>query len=385
MDVNEALDREVIVERAEALRIWLEGLSLSPRAKSALDRELSGIIANDPGGYINGARPLAGMSNEAFIAELQRPNGGAVGKVRGVDDGIIGELRAALIPAEDGYANGPASADEPAVVAPRPARTRARNASRPAPAEPAVAAEAPRRRGRARATPAAEEATFVEAPPAEPAVTAEAPRRRGRPRATAAAEEDETAPVTAETPRRRGRPRATPAPLADGQMADEVPAAEATLVEVPPVASAVTADEPAEEAAPAEAAPLEPAVTAEAPRRGRGRPRATPVAEAAEAAPVMAEAPRRRGRPRATPVTEEAEPAVTAEAPRRRGRPRATPATKVPEPVAGPAPTLAASPGGDLASSGDPLLEQLTRLWPLLHPQARRAIVLYTSSLLIEG
>ena len=35
-------------------------------------------------------------------------------------------------------------------------------------------------------------------------------------------------------------------------------------------------------------------------------------------------------------------------------------------------------------AAADPALGQLVRLWPTLHPQARRAVVLYASELLAE-
>lgn len=98
VSIIEDLDRELIVERAEAVRFWLLGLGLSSRATSAIQQELGGIIDNDPGGYINGARPLAGLTVEDFIAELHKPNAGLVGKVRGVGTGILAELRSKIPP-----------------------------------------------------------------------------------------------------------------------------------------------------------------------------------------------------------------------------------------------------------------------------------------------
>lgn len=96
MDSNEALDRELIVERAEALRAWLRDLSLSELTAEALERELLGILANDPGGYINGQRPLAGLTIADFVADLRRPGGGAVARVRNLGAEALAELRAAL-------------------------------------------------------------------------------------------------------------------------------------------------------------------------------------------------------------------------------------------------------------------------------------------------
>jgi hypothetical protein len=97
MDVNEALDQALIAERAEALREWLAGLPLSEYAAEALERELAGILANDPGGYINGQRPLAGVTIDDFIADLERSNGGAVARVRNLGAEALAELRAVVL------------------------------------------------------------------------------------------------------------------------------------------------------------------------------------------------------------------------------------------------------------------------------------------------
>jgi hypothetical protein len=103
VSITEDLDRELIVERAEAVRFWLLGLGLSSRATSAIQQELGGIIDNDPGGYINGARPLAGLTVDDFIAELHKPNAGLVSKVRGVGTGILADLRAKVPPTANGH------------------------------------------------------------------------------------------------------------------------------------------------------------------------------------------------------------------------------------------------------------------------------------------
>jgi hypothetical protein len=134
MEVVEALDREVIVERAEALRIWLAGLGLSGRASGALERELQGITTNDPGNYIDGQRPLAGMTIEAMIGELHSPGAGAVGRVQGVGSAVITELRTAI----------PAEQAAPMLDAPA---AEAAPAGEGQTADP-QASDAPRRRGR---------------------------------------------------------------------------------------------------------------------------------------------------------------------------------------------------------------------------------------------
>lgn len=274
MDANEAMDREVIVERAEAVRSWLGELGLSSRAMSALDRELMGIISNDPGGYINGRRPLAGLTVDDVIAELQQPNAGAVGKVRSVGDSIIAELRAAINLERGALPAASNGAEEPEAAEAKPARRRQRRAAQTSEAAPEpVAAEA---------APAAAE---VAPAPAEPEAK---PARRGRPRRAAA--------------------------------------------------SATPTSEAAAEPAP------------------------TPEAAPAEAAPAQSEP--------------EAKPA-------RRGRPRRVRPVQTSEPAAAPAAAPEAAPA-PAADSADPALERLMRLWPSLHAQGRRAVVLYASTLLFE-
>ena len=290
MDVNDALDRELIVERAEALRSWLAGLSLSIRILGPIERELAGILANDPGGYINGQRPLAGVTIEHFIAELHSRNAGVIGEVKRVGNTVIAELRAA-IPADTEVSQAEVVAvPVPEVVAvPVPEVVVAPVALQP---DDAVAQ--------------------IEAP--------EAPRRRGRPKGSTKAARQ--AAALAQT---------VSAPSA------EPPVSTAVSVEAPP--SAVVAPEPA---------------------RRRGRPPRIKSPEEAAAAPTQ---PARRGRPaRTTPVR------ASGSTPN-----RATP-TVPPQPAA---PTPSARPS-------DAALEQLIRLWPSLHPHARRAVVLYASDLLIE-
>lgn len=237
MDAGESLDREVVVERAEALRSWLAGLSLPGRTMGALNRELAGIIENDPGGYIDGRRPLAGLTVAEFVAELGRPGAGVVGSVRSVGETAIRDLRAAVSP------GGP--------DAPPP--------------------------GWQEYTGGADEA----APP-ESHNGAAKPRR----------------------PRAR-KPAPDAAPETGSLAATEQVAAE--------LSNGVSPEAPA------------------VPKR-RGRPPRQALAPLAALAPVPAQ-----------PVA-----------------------------VAPAAPT-------------DPTLEQLARLWPSLHPQARRAVVLYTSTLLAEA
>ncbi|MBX0329601.1 hypothetical protein K2Z83_18180 [Oscillochloris sp. ZM17-4] len=267
MDVAEAMDREVVIERAEAVRFWLLGMPLSHRATSAIQRELGAIIANDPGGYINGQRPLAGLTVSEFVDELNRPNGGAVGRVKRVSESILNELRAAISAA---------------------AATYRRQA---APAAPVVE-ESPAQR---------------DAPAAQPA------RRRGRPKgSTKAAMAARSNAVAAEVP---------PAPAAAQPSPQQ-------------------ADEPriAEQPEPA------------APKRGRGRPRRV-------VAPTPADAPAHGGASAPIAPASPAPPLPTAEG-------HAAPAER---------------------AYDDPLLGQISRLWPSLHPHARRALVMYASTLWAEG
>jgi hypothetical protein len=276
MDVTDALDREVIIERAEAVRFWLLGFGLSNRATGAIQRELGAIIADDPGGYINGQRPLAGLTIADFINELHNPNGGAVGQVKSVGDAVLKELRAAI------------------------------------PADTSVASPAP--------------SAVVEPPQAEP----EAPQ------AAAPAE-----------PRRRGRPKGSTKAAKNGV--------------APPQASPVRSEE-------LSAAPI-----------GDMPQAVEPVA----VEPVAAEAPRRRGRPRRS----EAFTPIQATARATNGtKPAASPIQAAQAPAATravTAPVLARATA--TASEADPSFDQLIRLWPSLHPHARRAVVLYAGDLLVEA
>ncbi|MEI6181066.1 MAG: hypothetical protein WCP31_09950 [Chloroflexales bacterium] len=277
MDVNDALDRELIVERAEALRSWLAGLSLSTRILGPIERELAGILANDPGGYINGQRPLAGVTIEQFIAELHSRNAGVIGEVKRVGNTVIAELRVA-IPADT-------EVGQAEVVA--------------VPAPEVVAVPAP-----------------VALQPDEAVAQTEEPA----------------------APRRRGRPKGST--KAARQAAALAQTVSAPSVE-PPVSTAVTAAEP----------------------------------PSAEVAPEPA---RRRGRPPRVKSPDEA----NATQPARRGRlARTTPAR-----ANGATPTVPPQPAAPAPSArpSDSALEQLIRLWPSLHPHARRAVVLYASDLLIE-
>lgn len=183
MKMTQTLDHEALVERAEAVRFWLLGFSLSSRASGAIQRELGAIIAED-----SAARPLAGLTVADFVSELHSPSGGAVGRVKSVGDAVLKELRAA-IPA-DTYSAAPVEAAASAETAdeapwaeyelpveePAPAQERTEAPAAPEVAEPqadAPEAVAPKRRGRPR------RAVAPEPPPGEDA----APKRRpGRPR-----------------------------------------------------------------------------------------------------------------------------------------------------------------------------------------------------------
>lgn len=279
------MDREVIVERAEALRGWLAGHGLSTRAAGALERELQGILTNDPGSYINGQRPLAGVTVDEFVSALHSRNAGVVGKVKNVGDAVIAELRAA-IPADAAVA-APAAAEAPDFVLPELPALEEDEA-------PVATDVAP--------------ASFSEAAPAPEAEAA--PRKRGRPKGS------------------KNRPRVVDATAAPQQ-------AEPAAVAAPD--ATLGASDPA--------AP-------EAPKPRRGRPRR-----------VDTPAPASNG---------VSSPNGTKAAARRAAAPVAAPAASAPAQP----PSIARA---------DQALDQLVRIWPSLHPHARRAIVLYASTLLAEA
>ncbi len=344
MDSIEAMDREVIIERAEAVRFWLLGLKLSTRAMSAIQRELGAIIADDPGGYINGQRPLAGLTIAAFSAELYRPNGGAVGRVKSVGEVVLSELRAAIPATTTSAPRPPAPPPTPALSAPEIV------AAPPTPAlsAPEIVAAPP--------TPALSVPEIVAAPPTPalsvPEIVAAPPTPALSVPEIVAAPVESPAQADVEPPVRRGpgRPKGSTKAAQNG-----------------------TAD-------------VEPLV-----RRGPGRPKGsakaaqngTADAQTALAAPVSAElSPAvekpRRGRPRRV----DAPPAANIDAPKILAA--HTVVSIMPE-ARELAPTPAEFHSVQAAhESDDPMLSQIVRLWPALHPHARRAVVMYASALWAE-
>jgi len=273
MGVTETLDREAIIERAEEVRLWLLGFHLSNRATGAIQRELGAIIDN-VGTAISEQRPLAGLTVAEFVAELHRPDGGAVGRVKSVGYTALNELRT-KIPEGTVVESGQAL-NEPEYTVP--------------------------------------DVDVAEA--AEPAPVAGPPQADAEPQ-----------PV-----RRRGRPKGSTKAARNGAAAHHAgptPAVVATLN-------------------------LPEALVAE-PKRRRGRPRRE------QAAPAVA-------------------PSVATVA-------RANGGAISVAPVAPELPsTPAASPVAPAAHDGnDPMLHQIIRLWPTLHPHARRAVVMYASELWVEA
>lgn len=278
MDVTETMDREVIIERAEAVRFWLLSLPLSSRITSAIQRELGAIIADDPGEYTYGQRPLTGLNVAEFIVELHRPNGGAVGRVKRVSESVLNDIRAAIRATGRRYGQVP-----------------------PTP------------------TDAVPEVVDVPAPAAVPDVVD------------------------------------VPAPAAVPEVVDDpAPATVPDVVDGPAPADVVETSQ-TEDVPP--------------PRRRPGRPKGSTKKARNGTAPQVEQAatetPKpRRGRPR----RQIAPPAiVTATAT------KTVPETQSPLPVA---PTA--------CEYNDPTLNQIIRLWPSLHPHARRAVVIYASMLWAE-
>lgn len=309
MDVTEAMDRELIIERAEEVRLWLLGLKLSNRAHAPLQRELGAIIADDPGSYINGQRPLAGLTVATFITEIHRPNGGAVGKVKRMSDSVLQELRSAI----------------PAVRVPERVVTEVMSLA--------------------------------------------------------------DSHVHAETPDQRITP--TP-PVTDSAGTNGTLPAENTNGVVPQPTDDLVAPAPAVEAAPLEA----PIAESQPVRRPRGRPKrvVTPDQNEAKASPPTppsvalldarsgTEKPKRpRGRPRrvvvpdpveevAVPVNDNVATVNSSHQPDEQPLPFSD---NIPLPIA--------------HEYDDPMLNQIRRLWPALHPHARRAVVMYVSELWSEA
>jgi hypothetical protein len=288
MDITEALDREVIIERAEAVRFWLLGLHLSSRATGAIQRELGAIIDNDPGTYINGQRPLAGLTVADFIAELHHANGGAVGRVKSIGQAALNELRA-KIPANAGT---PQEEPEPDYTLPELDTSQA---------------VAPNTEG-------SEAVPLVAAP----------------------IDATETSQAEAQPARRRGRPKGSKKTEQNGA---------AVFYAAPELA---------------EASPEQPT--------------------AAVADEVLREPKRRRGRPR-----REARPESNVQIVDTPGlNDDATLVEGVQESVAGAVPSAAGEDQATATNTADQPLNQLVRLWSGLHPHARRAVVMYVSTLWAE-
>jgi hypothetical protein len=140
---------------------------------------------------LKGRRPLAGLTVAEFIAELHSPQSGAIGRVRGVNEASLKELRAAIpakarsprAPLTFAPAGGRPAADTRHPRRAAPAAVTIVAASHRPPAEQARAPEPEPARVEATAVAAPAhapqpEAPQPEAPLAEPPA---APRRRGRP------------------------------------------------------------------------------------------------------------------------------------------------------------------------------------------------------------
>jgi hypothetical protein len=101
-----------------------------------------------------------------------------------------------------------------------------------------------------------------------------------------------------------------------------------------------------------------------------------PPAAPADATPAVTAG--ERSEPAEAPIEEPAEAPAEAAA----EEPAAVPAPPAGAEAPARRPSVAAP---DAATFDDETLRQLTQLWPELHPQARRAIVLFAGTLLIEG
>lgn len=90
--------------RALQITRWLDSMEgkLSMLTRRTVMRGL-GVITNTKTGlprqpYNPQESPLFGLDAQAFVAELHRPDGGAVGKIKRVGPAIIAELREVLPP-----------------------------------------------------------------------------------------------------------------------------------------------------------------------------------------------------------------------------------------------------------------------------------------------
>ncbi|NTW97182.1 MAG: hypothetical protein HGB28_01360 [Oscillochloris sp.] len=167
-------------DRALALRDWLVGLQLPPRAINSLSRDLEVVLGQREGAAGKGGL-LAGVDQEQFIAELYQDEGGMIRRIPSVGALTIEALREAIPrrreeptppsaeeegwrdfglddfaphPVEQEAASADDSADDATASAPPPLRRRGRprRADRAAPSAPlADEGDQPKkRRGRPR-------------------------------------------------------------------------------------------------------------------------------------------------------------------------------------------------------------------------------------------
>jgi|GEM_PF-1446479 len=108
------------VARAEALAAWLRAQPIGRAARAALLRDLA-LLAEAPASDGRPAR-LRGLDPAAFVAQLHRPDGGAVAAVPGIGPLRLAKLRRALPPAA-APAPPPQNASTGAASAPTPGPT----------------------------------------------------------------------------------------------------------------------------------------------------------------------------------------------------------------------------------------------------------------------
>ncbi len=82
------------VRRAHALAEWIDDLNLPPDVRNPLLRDLDAVVS--PRAVAGNSGHLRGLDAAGFRAQLARPGGGVVARVRGMGAGRIAALRELL-------------------------------------------------------------------------------------------------------------------------------------------------------------------------------------------------------------------------------------------------------------------------------------------------
>ncbi|MEI8166650.1 MAG: hypothetical protein WCG26_09725 [Chloroflexales bacterium] len=88
------------VRRAHALAEWIDDLNLPPNIRNPLLRDLDAVVSRGHAVAGNSGH-LRGLDADGFRAQLARPGGGVVARVRGMGAGRIAALRELLAASDE--------------------------------------------------------------------------------------------------------------------------------------------------------------------------------------------------------------------------------------------------------------------------------------------